>query len=132
MFYKEDLGKLILRLSVGGLMLFHGIFKIINGVGGVEHLIESRGIPGILAYGVYIGEVLAPLMIIIGYKVRIAALLEIFTMLVAIYAVVGFDIFALNGQGGWVIESQMLFLLPALALVFMGGGRYGLSFHFKH
>ena len=109
-------------------MLFHGIFKIVGGVEGIEGMIESRGIPGVFAYGVYIGEILAPLMIIIGYKVRIAAIIEALTMLVAIYAAVGFEIFALNAYGGWIIESQMLYLLPCVALALMGGGKYGISF----
>ncbi len=126
--YNQDLGKLILRLCVGGLMLFHGIHKILNGVGGVEGLITNQGLPGFLAYGVYITEVLAPIMILIGYQVRIAAIIEALGMVVAIYSVQGFDIFALNDQGVWVIESQLLFMLPCIALALIGGGKYGVSF----
>ncbi|WP_295699604.1 DoxX family protein [uncultured Helicobacter sp.] len=126
--YNQDLGKLILRLCVGGLMLFHGIHKILNGVGGVEGLITNQGLPGFLAYGVYITEVLAPIMILIGYQVRIAAIIEALGMVVAIYSVQGFDIFALNDQGAWVIESQLLFMLPCIALALIGGGKYGVSF----
>lgn len=126
--YNQDLGKLILRLCVGGLMLFHGIHKILNGVGGVEGLITNQGLPGFLAYGVYITEVLAPIMILIGYQVRIAAIIEALGMVVAIYSVQGFDIFALNDQGVGVIESQLLFMLPCIALALIGGGKYGVSF----
>ncbi|RDU60956.1 DoxX family protein [Helicobacter marmotae] len=128
MFYNQDIAKLLLRLCVGGLMLFHGIYKIMHGIGGVEGMIESRGLPGVLAYGVYITEVLAPLMILVGYQVRIAAIIEALGMLVAIYAAVGFDIFALNAHGAWVIEPQLLFLLPCITLALIGGGRYGVSF----
>lgn len=109
-------------------MLFHGIHKILNGVGGVEGLITNQGLPGFLAYGVYITEVLAPIMILIGYQVRIAAIIEALGMVVAIYSVQGFDIFALNDQGVWVIESQLLFMLPCIALALIGGGKYGVSF----
>ena len=127
----ENLGKLILRLCVGGLMLFHGIFKLINGVDGVIKLLEARGLPSFMAYGVYVGEILAPILIIIGYRVRIAALVEIFTMLVAIYSLFGFSIFGLDDTGGWIIEHQLLYILPCLALFFMGGGRYGIGLFLK-
>lgn len=127
----HDLGKLILRLCVGGLMLFHGIFKLQYGIDGVSGLLESKGLPTFMAYGVYVGEILAPILILIGYQVRIAALVEIFTMLVAIYGMFGFSIFRLDDMGGWVIEHQLLYILPCLALFFMGGGRYGVGFFLK-
>lgn len=122
----ENLGKLILRLCVGGLMLFHGIFKLINGVDGVIKLLEARGLPFFMAYGVYVGEILAPILIIIGYRVRIAALVEIFTMLIAIYSLYGFNVLSLDNTGGWVIEHQLLYIMPCLALLIMGGGSYAI------
>ncbi len=69
-----DLGKLIVRLTLGGLLLFHGIAKLLNGIGFIEGQLASHGLPTILAYGVYIGgEVIAPLMVILGYQTRIGA-----------------------------------------------------------
>ncbi|EES90164.1 DoxX family protein [Helicobacter canadensis] len=124
MMLNPDLAKLLLRLCVGGLMLFHGVFKILHGVDVYMGMLESKGLPGIMVYGVYIGEVLAPLLILIGYQVRIAALIVAFTMIMAIYLVYGFEIFALDSYGGWVIEHQLLYILPCLALFFMGGGKY--------
>lgn len=126
MLLNPDLAKLLLRLCVGGLMLFHGIFKITHGADMYVGMLESKGLPGLMAYGVYIGEVLAPLLIILGYQVRISALIVAFTMFMAIYLVYGFEIFALDSYGGWVIEHQLLYILPCLALFFMGGGKYTL------
>lgn len=123
---QEDLGKLVLRLSIGGLMLFHGIFKIVNGIGGIEGMLAAKGIPAIFAYGVYVGEVVVPLMLILGIKVRIAAGILIFNMLVAIYTVFGFNICALDSTGGWVIEHQLLYILPAVAIMLLGSGSYSL------
>ena len=116
MLLNPDLAKLLLRLCVGGLMLFHGIFKITHGADIYVGMLESKGLPGLMTYGVYIGEVLAPLLIILGYQVRIAALIVAFTMFMAI----------LDSYGGWVIEHQLLYILPCLALFFMGGGKYAL------
>ena len=122
-----DLGKLILRLTLGGLMLFHGIAKLLNGTGFIEGELASHGLPTVLAYGVYIGEVLAPLMVILGYQTRIGALLIIFNMLVAIALVHGHQLLALGSNGGWALELQGFFLFTAIAVIFLGPGRYKLK-----
>ena len=51
----DDLGKLVLRVSVGVLILLHGIFKLQNGVDGIAGMLGNNGLPAFLAYGVYIG-----------------------------------------------------------------------------
>jgi putative oxidoreductase len=53
-------GKLLLRLAVGGLMLFHGLHKLFGGVGFISGMLVEKGLPGFIAYGVLIGEVVAP------------------------------------------------------------------------
>jgi putative oxidoreductase len=47
-----DLGKLVLRVVLGGLILFHGIAKLVHGPGYVIGMLASAGLPTILAYGV--------------------------------------------------------------------------------
>ena len=122
----SDIGKFILRLSVGVLMLLHGISKIQNGIGGIEGAMEGLGLPSFVAYGAYIGEVLAPILLILGVCVRFSALMVIGTMIIASIVVTGGDIFALNQHGGWIVELQGMYLLSALAIVFLGSGRIGL------
>ncbi len=122
-----DLGKLIVRLTLGGMLLFHGISKLLNGVGHIEGMLGSHGIPAFFAYGVLIGELLAPLMVILGYYTRIGALLIVFNMLVAIALVHTHELMSLGGSGGWALELQGFFLFIALALVFLGPGRYKLK-----
>ncbi len=51
----DDAGKLLLRLAVGGLMLFHGIHKLIDGVDGISGMLAAQGLPGFIAYGVLVG-----------------------------------------------------------------------------
>lgn len=128
---QEDLGKLVLRLSIGGLLLFHGIFKMVHGIGGIEGMLAAKGIPTFFAYGVYVGEVIIPIMLILGVRVRIAAAILILNMLMAIYTVFGFNIFALDKTGGWVIEHQLLYILPAIAIMLLGSGSYSLCSCFK-
>ena len=122
-----DLGKLIVRLTLGGLLLFHGIAKLLNGIGFIEGQLASHGLPTILAYGVYIGEVIAPLMVILGYQTRIGALIIVFNMIVAIALVHGHQLLTLSSNGGWALELQGFFLFTALALIFLGHGRYKLK-----
>ena len=56
----EDAAKVLLRLAVGGLMLFHGVQKIRHGVDWMYPLLEAKGLPTFIAYGSYFGEVAAP------------------------------------------------------------------------
>lgn len=122
-----DLGLLILRLSLGGLMILHGIAKLIHGPGFIETVVTSAGLPSFIAYGVYVGEVITPILIILGYGTRVAAAIFAFNMIVAVGLVHGSDIFTLSETGGWALELQGLYFFGALALVFTGGGKYALS-----
>ena len=120
----EDAGKLLLRLAVGGLMLFHGIGKLMTGASGIKALLASYGLPEFIAYGTFVGEVIAPICIILGILTRPAALFVAFTMVVA-WLMIGMDkTFVLDKTGAWAIESLVYFFLSAIALAFMGAGKY--------
>ncbi|STV76033.1 DoxX family protein [Klebsiella michiganensis] len=43
----DDFGKLLLRLAVGGLMLFHGLHKLFDGVGGISNMLVAKRIAGV-------------------------------------------------------------------------------------
>lgn len=116
-----DLGLLVLRFSVGGLMLFHGIAKLIHGI---SFLVESMGAFG---YAVYIGEVLAPIAILLGFRTRIAAVLLAVTCVVAIATAHAQDIFSISEHGGYANELLMLYLLGSVALFFTGAGKFAVS-----
>ena len=79
----DDLGKLVLRLTVGILILLHGIAKLSTGVGGIAGMLAGHGLPQQLAYGVYIGEIVAPVLLIVGFYTRPAAWIVVINMLVA-------------------------------------------------
>jgi putative oxidoreductase len=88
-------------------------------------MLAAHHLPSFIAYGVFVGEIIAPLMLIVGYYSRISGLLITINMLIAIFLVHMGELFTLNGQGGWALELQGFYLLMALALVFLGGGKYG-------
>lgn len=123
----SDTGKLLLRLAVGGLMFFHGVSKLTHGVEGVKGLLSANNLPGFLAYGLYIAEVIAPILIILGFWTRIAALVIAFEMIMAIALAFKAKIFTVNPFGGWAIELEAFFLLCSLALFFIGSGRYSVT-----
>jgi putative oxidoreductase len=123
----DDIGKLLLRLTLGILILLHGLAKVTGGVGGISNMLAGVGLPATLAYGVYIGEVLAPLLLIIGFYSRIAALVIVANMLFAIGLVHMGDIVRLTKTGGWALELQAFFLLTALAIALIGPGRYAVN-----
>lgn len=120
-------GLLILRLTLGLLMLLHGYAKIMSGVGGIENTLIDKGLPGFIAYGVYVGEVIAPLLMIVGFRTRLAALIFAFNMLVAALLAHPTDIFALTERGIYSLETLALFLFGGLALFFTGGGKFAIS-----
>jgi len=126
-FQSNDIGKLVLRVSVGVLMLFHGMSKIIHGVGGVKHLLSEAGLPQFLAYGVYVGEVIVPIFLILGLYARVASLVLAFNMLVAIILAHGGEMFSLSKHGGLVIEIPLFYLLLSIVIFILGSGRYAVN-----
>ena len=121
----DDIGKLILRLTLGILMLLHGIAKITNSeaIAGIGKGLASKGLPEFIAYGVYVGEVLAPLMMIVGIFTRVAGAITVANMIFAIWLVHSHQLFMVGKQGGWQLELQGFFLFTGLALAFLGSGK---------
>ena len=123
----DDSGKLLLRVAIGVLVLLHGIFKLSAGVGFIGGMLAKAGLPGGLAYLVFVGEIAAPLLMIAGFWTRAAAGVVVINMLVAFGLVHMADLFAMTKQGGWALELQGLYLFGALAVVLLGAGRFSLG-----
>ncbi|MBP0902269.1 DoxX family protein [Mariniflexile gromovii] len=116
-----DLGLLILRIGFASLMLTHGIPKINSlfespikfadpfGIGETTSLILTL-----------IGEVVAPILILIGFKTKLAAIPVVITMFVAAFVIHASD--PLN-----VKEKALLYLFGFLVLLFTGSGKYSVD-----
>jgi putative oxidoreductase len=125
---RTDAGLLVLRLGLGALLLFHGVYKVTHGVAWIAGPLSGAGLPAWLQYGVYVGEVLAPVLVILGLWTRPAALVIAIDMFMAIFLARRGDVAKVNpAGGGWAIELEMMYLVAALALALAGGGRYGLG-----
>ena len=124
---RDDIGKFLLRFTLGSLMLVHGVNKLLYGTEQVEGILTSVGLPAFFSFGVILGEVIGPLMLILGYKVRIGAALMAFDMLIAVLLVHSADLAKVNEAGGWMLELNALYFLGAVAVLFLGSGRYGIT-----
>lgn len=129
----DDLGKLVLRLSVGGMLLTHGISKIQtfeSTLAWIQGVVAALGLPAFLAYGVFLGEVIAPALLILGILPRLSSLAIMATMVVAVLSHTTGEnapaLFSLGGYGGWNFELQGLYLFGALAIFIMGSGKIAL------
>ena len=124
----DDLGKLLLRLMLGGLLICHGIAKLVSGPAAIKGMVAAAGYPAELGYLVYVGELIAPALLIIGVFTRPAALVIAINMVVAVLLAHSKQLFTLNpNTGAWALELQAFFLFTALAIALLGPGgiRFG-------
>ena len=123
----EDAGKLVLRAVLAAMLLFHGISKLHNGIGFIADMLAKAGLPAIFGYGVYIGEVIAPLFMLVGLFTRGAALVIAINMVVAVLLAHTSMFFTINDTGGWALELQGMYFFTALAIALLGAGRYSIG-----
>lgn len=127
MFLSQDIAKLLLRVSIGIMILFHGVDKIIDGISGVKHLTVNAGLPEFMAYGVYVGEVIVPIFIILGLYARVASLFLAINMSMAIFLAYGSSLFDVGKHGGLIIELPLFYLIVAIAIFLLGSGKYAVN-----
>lgn len=123
----DDLGKLILRATLALMLLFHGISKLMHGIDFISGMVGKAGLPGVVAYGVYVGELIAPALILAGLFTRPAALVVAVNMIVAVLLVHTGEFFTLSKTGGWALELQGFYFFTAIAVALLGAGRYSVG-----
>lgn len=126
----DDFGKLVLRIMTGALLLFHGVHKVLDGIDPIKHMLAAQGLPDWLSYGVYLGEVLGPILVILGILSRVGGLLIVINMIVAVVLVVlnkEGNLLALDPSGGYGMELEAFFLFSGLAVALLGAGRFSIG-----
>lgn len=119
-----DLGLLILRIGAGGLMLTHGVPKLINLFGAEEIAFADPfglGMGTTLALAVF-AEFVCSILIIVGLGTRLAAIPLVITMFSAAFIIHASDPFQRK-------EMAILFLLIFLVLAITGSGKHSLDFY---
>lgn len=121
------LGFLLARIAIGFPMLIYGISKLIHGIDFIKGMLADLHLPEAMAYGVYVGEVLAPIALLLGFKTRLAAAVFAFNCLTAILMAQLPNLFRLNDFGGWAMELLVIYMLVAVGLFFTGGGKFAVT-----
>ena len=116
---KLDFAKLLLRVVLGLLILAHGIGKIKSGPGMIVDLVVQHHLPAFVGYLVYIGEVVAPALLIVG--------LFVINMIFAVLLAHAGELFSMEKSGGYALELQALYLVTAIVVALIGAGRYSIG-----
>jgi putative oxidoreductase len=109
------------------MLLFHGIDKALHGIAFLKGIMHVHGLPEALAYGVFVGEILAPIFLIIGWQSRVWAGVIVVNMAFAVYLTQLSALGKLGEHGAWAVETPMFYLLSALVVMFLGSGKYAIS-----
>jgi putative oxidoreductase len=126
---REDLAKLLNRVTVGVLILFH-TWAVINGEQAIRDTLSFWGLPTALAWTAVFFEGIAPIMVILGIYARIGAWIMVAWMVLAFVLahVHTGHLWQLMPNGvGWRIEVALFFLVESLVIALQGAGRYSLN-----
>ncbi len=124
---QADIGRLILRLTVGGLLLLHGMQKVINGIAPIESVVVAHGLPAAFSYAVFLGEIVAPMLLVLGVYARLGGLLVVANMIVAVLLGGMNSLFSLNDRGGYALELEAFYLFCGLSVALLGAGRLSVA-----
>lgn len=126
--HHPNAGRLLLRVLVAGLMIFHGVAKVSHGVDWIAADLATKGVPSFVAYGVYIGEILAPAMVILGILTAPAAFVILINMIVAMLMVGAFGhMTEVTKVGAWALETDAFYVLGCIAIMLLGAGKYSVA-----
>jgi uncharacterized membrane protein YphA (DoxX/SURF4 family) len=128
---KNEIGALILRVTLGAIFFIHGVVKFQGGIENTAGWFESLGLPGATAYGVALLEIIGGILLIIGLATRLVAALFALLMIGATVKVKLAIGFLGNGQmAGY--ELDLAFLAIAVYLVINGSKLFSFSKLFFH
>jgi putative oxidoreductase len=135
----EDVGKLLLRMTVGILILFHA-YAFLSGDPGIPNSVAAWGFPSFVAYVAFLMETIGAMFVILGIFTEVGALGIVLFMLAAIIMYHSTEIQGLRGSGNhlflrgmnpagthrdkYFLEAQAFYLFGALSVALLGAGRY--------
>lgn len=121
-----DAARLLLRVSLAAMWLSHGVvLKLLTfGVAGLSGWLASVGLPSALAVPLIAAETLGGLLILLGYRGRLASLALLPILLGAVWIHSGNGWVFSNANGGW--EYPLFLIMISVAHLLLGDGRYAL------
>lgn len=119
---RSDWAALILRVLLGLVMLAHSLYLklLVFTLAGTAQFFESLGLPAVLAFLVFGVETVAGLMLLLGYRVRLAALALLPILVGATWAHAGNGWLFTNAGGGW--EYPLVLAMLTWLQFLLGGG----------
>jgi putative oxidoreductase len=123
--HNPDLGVLFMRVAIGLVFLTHGYQKL-QGMDQIVAFFGMIGFAPFLAYFVAWSEVIGGILLIAGLFTRYAGIVLTIIMAVAVVHVHWARGYWLS-DGGY--EYALTLMLGALAMVFMGSGKYSVAHH---
>lgn len=119
-----DFGALLLRVSLGIVLIAHSLYLklMVFTLGGTAQFFVSIGLPGWLAYVVFLMEAVGGILLILGYQVRAVAVVLIPILLGATWAHWPNGWLFTAENGGWEYPLFLTVISGAVALI--GAGAY--------
>lgn len=118
-----QLGITLLRTSLGSMWIAHALLKcLVFGLAGTAQFFASLGLPGLLAYPVFVAELLGGLALILGFYPRQVALALAPILAGATWVHLPNGWVHTSPGGGW--EYPLLLTLASIALWLMGDGAF--------
>ncbi|MGC2447224.1 MAG: DoxX family protein [Candidatus Sulfotelmatobacter sp.] len=119
----QPLALLVMRVSLGVIMVAHGYQNTFRHLHDHVHLVASLGLPAWLGYVSSFTELLGGLLILVGFFTRAAAFAVCIDLAVAIWKVHWHN--GLTADHG--IEFPLAIATIAFALIFFGGGQIAID-----
>lgn len=117
----KDIGLAFFRIAISAMMLTHGLPKFQKLISGTFEFGDPIGIGAAPSlFLAVVGEFICPLLIIIGFKTRLAAIPAAITMAVAAFIAHGADPFGTK-------EKALLYLVAFITIILVGPGKFGLD-----
>jgi putative oxidoreductase len=109
---------LVLRLSLGTLFIAHALLKyFVFTLPGTAQFFASVGLPGILGYVTFAAELLGGVLLIVGYRTRVVALVLVPVLLGATWVHAGNGWLFTSPNGGWEYPAFWTVALVVQALL---------------
>ena len=117
----KDVGLAFFRISISAMMLTHGLPKFQKLIAGDFEFGDPIGIgPAPSLFLAVIGEFICPILVIIGYKTRLASIPTAITMLVAALVVHTADPFGSK-------EKAFLYVVAFVTIALLGPGKFSID-----
>jgi putative oxidoreductase len=132
----DSIASTILRITLGGVILPHGLQKTFGWFGGygfrgtMGFFTDTLGIPWLVALLVIAAESIGALFLILGFATRLCSAAMIVVMLGAVFMAhldYGFFMNWFGAQKGEGFEYHLLVIGMALTLTIAGAGRFSVD-----